>query len=269
MPERIAIPGSAPAVQDHKSVVRDEFTKQADAYAVAAVITSEERLARLVAAIAPRPSDRAVEVATGPGHVAMALAARCAEVTGLDLTDAPLKIADRIRAERGLANVSFRSGDAENLPFKDGEFDIAACRFAFHHFEQPERVLAEMRRVCRPGGTVAVEDLYASEMPERAAYMNRIERLRDHSHTGALPLGELIAMYARAGIEILRLYSDEIAVDVAQWFATAQTAAEDVAEVNRMLAEDMRGDLSGMRPYIRDGRLFFSQRTVALVGRRL
>jgi ubiquinone/menaquinone biosynthesis C-methylase UbiE len=260
---------SASAAQDHKSVVRDEFTKQADAYAAAPVIASEERLAWLVAAVAPRPSDRAVEVATGPGYVAMALAIRCAEVIGLDLTDAPLKIAERTRGERGLGNVSFRSGDAENLPFKDGEFDIAVCRFAFHHFEQPEKVLAEMRRVCRPGGTIAVEDLYASEIPQRAAYLNRIERLRDYSHTEALPLGGLIAMYARAGIEVIRLYSDEIAVDVEQWFATAQTAAKDVAEVNQMLAEDMRRDLSGMRPYIRDGRLFFWQRTVALIGRRL
>jgi ubiquinone/menaquinone biosynthesis C-methylase UbiE len=259
----------ASAGHDHKSVVRDEFTKQADAYAAAPVITSEERLARLVAAIAPGSSDRAVEVATGPGYVAMALATRCAEVVGLDLTEAPLKIAERTRSQRGLANVSFRIGDAENLPFNDGQFDIALCRFAFHHFERPERVLAEMRRVCRPGGTIAVEDLFASETPARAAYLNQIERLRDHSHTEALPLGGLIAMYARAGIDVIRLYSDEIAVDVEQWFATAQTAPEDVAEVNRLLAEDMRRDLSGMRPHVRDGRLFFWQRTVALIGRRM
>lgn len=263
------MPESAPTGHDHKSIVRDEFTKQADAYAAAPVITSEQRLARLVAAIAPRSSDRAVEVATGPGYVAMALAAECAEVVGLDLTEAPLKIAERTRAERGIGNVSFRHGDAENLPFDDGQFDIAVCRFAFHHFERPERVLAEMRRVCRPGGTIAVEDLYASETPARAAYLNQIERLRDHSHTEALPLGGLAAMYARAGIDIIRLYSDEIAVDAEGWFATARTAAEDVAEVNRMLAEDMRRDLSGMRPYVRDGRLFFWQRTVALIGRRL
>ncbi|HJU28174.1 MAG TPA: class I SAM-dependent methyltransferase [Candidatus Binataceae bacterium] len=260
---------TASAANDHKAVIRAEFTKQADAYAAAAVIKAEERLARLVAGVAPQPSDRAVEIATGPGYVAMALAERCAEVVGLDLTEAPLKIAERMRAERGLANVSFRHGDAEDLPFKDGEFDIAVCRFAFHHFERPEKVLAEMRRVCRRGGTIAVEDLYASELPERADYMNRIERLRDHSHTNALSLGGLIAMCARAGIEIIRVYSDEVTTDAEEWFASAQTAREDVAEVNRMLAEDMRRDVSGMLPFVRDGRLFFRQRTVALIGRRL
>ena len=64
---------------------------------------------------------------------------RCArEVVGIDLTDAPLKIAEKMRAERGLANVHFHKGDVESrLPFKDGEFDVVVCRFAVHHFAAP------------------------------------------------------------------------------------------------------------------------------------
>jgi ubiquinone/menaquinone biosynthesis C-methylase UbiE len=99
------------------------------------VITNEDRLARLAAAINPAPTDRALEVATGPGYVAMALAARCREVVGLDLTDAPLAIADRTRRDRGLTNVLFQASDAENLPFGPAQFDLTVCRFAFHHFE--------------------------------------------------------------------------------------------------------------------------------------
>jgi SAM-dependent methyltransferase len=143
----------------------------------------------------------------------MALAARCREVVGLDLTDAPLAIADRTRRDRGLTNVCFQAGDAENLPFGPAEFDLTVCRFAFHHFEDPARVLAQMALVCRTGGAIAVEDLYASETPERGAYWNAFERLRDHSHTRALALSELIAMFARVGLEILRLYSDELTAD--------------------------------------------------------
>ena len=252
---------------DHKAVVREEFTRQADAYAAAAVITSEARLARLVGAIRPASGDRALEVATGPGHVAMALAAQCGEVVGIDLTEAPLRIAERMRIERGLTNVRFESGDAENLP--ESEFDIVVCRFAFHHFEDPRRVLAQMCRVCRAGGTVAVEDLYASEEPGRAAYWNAIERLRDHSHTRALGLSELVAMFAEAGIEIERLHSDEIAADVEAWLASAQTGAGDAREVRALLVRDMNEDLSGIRPFMHDGRLHFTQRTVAIVGRKL
>ncbi len=69
--------------RDHKAVVREEFTHQAKAYATASAITNEDRLSRLVTAISPGSNDRALEVATGPGYVAMALAARCGEVIGL------------------------------------------------------------------------------------------------------------------------------------------------------------------------------------------
>lgn len=256
-------------LMDRKAIVREEFTRQAEAYASAAVITDHDRLARLVAAVAPRDGDRAIEIATGPGYVAMALAEKCREVIGIDLTDAPLNIAERTRMSRGLTNVTFRTGDAEALAFADSEFDIAVCRFAFHHFEHPGDVLAQMCRVCRRGATIAIEDLYASEFTARASYYNHFERLRDHSHTTAMAPTELIAMLAQAGVELERLYSDDLIVETEAWLQSAQTAADDAAEVRRLLEEDMRSDLSGARPFRRDGRIMFHQHTVALIGRKL
>ena len=254
---------------DHKAVVREEFTRQADAYANAEVIKDQARLERLVTGIAPGGGERAIEIATGPGYVAMALAAHCREVVGVDLTEAPLKIAEQNRGKLGLTNVSFRTGDAEALPFANGSFDLAVCRFAFHHFEDPARVLAEMCRVCGAGATIAVEDLYASEFPERASYYNGFERLRDHSHTRALPPSEFISMYARAGVELQRLSSDELIVEMESWLKSAQTSANDAAEVRRRIEEDMRSDLSGARPFLRDGLIVFNQRTLTLIGRKL
>lgn len=254
---------------DHKTIVREEFTRQADAYARAAVITDEDRLARLVGAIAPAPDYRAIEIATGPGYVAMALAAKCREVVGVDLTEAPLRIAERTRQSRSLTNVSFRTADAEELPFAAGEFDVAVCRFAFHHFEHPELVLAEMCRVSGVGATIAIEDLYASEFQPRAAYYNHFEHLRDHSHTRAMAPSELIEKLARAGIELQRLYSDELIVEAETWLQSAHTSADDAVEVRRLLEDDIRRDLSGARPFLRDGRIMFHQRTLALIGRKL
>jgi SAM-dependent methyltransferase len=158
--------------------------------------------------------------------------------------------------------------DAEALPFTDGEFDIVVCRFAFHHFQNQAGILAEMCRVCRPGGTIALEDLYASEFPERASYYNHFERLRDHSHTRALPPAELIAMLARAGVELQRLYSDEIVSEMESWMQAAQTGPEDGAEIRRLLEEDRRNDLSGAHPFVRAGQMMFHQRTLALIGRK-
>ena len=256
-------------VHDHNQVVREEFTRQADAYAAAPVITDAERLARLVRAIDPREYHRAVEVATGPGYVAMALAERCREVVGLDLTPAPIAIAERTSRERGLTNVRFEVGDAEHLPFEDGAFDIAVCRFAFHHFERPENVLKEMVRVVRGGGTVAIEDLFSSEFGERSAHMNGVERLRDHSHTTALTPTELIALTRKLGLEIESMHSDRLVVDMEEWLKGAQTGDSDAREVRRLVGEDMRRNLSGMQPFEHGGTMKFIQRTVAIVTRKL
>jgi len=254
---------------DHMATVREEFTRQAKAYAAAPVITDAERLARLVQAIDPGPGDRALEIATGPGYVAMALAERCREVVGLDLTAAPIAIAQRTSRERGLTNIRFEVAEADKLSYLDGEFDVVVCRFAFHHFLHPEVILAQMCRVCHDGGTVAVEDLYAHENRERAQRSNRIEQLRDTSHTRALALSELIAMMGRAGLEVESVYSDRLTTDVGGWLASSQTPADRAAEVRELLASDMQADASGMRPFVRDGATHFVQRIAAIVCRKV
>jgi ubiquinone/menaquinone biosynthesis C-methylase UbiE len=253
----------------HKDKIREEFTRQADAFAASTEIHSHDRLERLVNAIDPAPTARALEIATGPGHVAMALAARCREVVGVDITDAPLAIAERIRRERGLDNVRFQRADADQLPFADGEFDIVLCRFAFHHFEDPAVPLREMVRVCRTGGRLVGEDLAASEIPERAEFYNRFERLRDTSHTRALSMSELLRMFGAHGLEIESVYSSDLVQPLERWMANSQTTPDRAAEIRDMFARDEREDLSGTHPFRRDGDIFFTQKTIAIVARKL
>jgi ubiquinone/menaquinone biosynthesis C-methylase UbiE len=253
----------------HKAVVQEEFTRQADAYAAAPLIVDPARLSRLVHAVAPTPDARLLEVATGPGHVALAFAPYCREVVGLDLTEAPLVIAERTRLERGLSNTRFQTGDAEQLPFERGGFDVVVCRFAYHHFEDPPLVLGEMSRACRAGGTVAVEDIIVSEHPERAAYHNRFENLRDQSHTRAFPLSRLLQIFAASGLEVERVSTDSYEMPVEGWLASAQTPPERAAETRGMIERDAREDLSGTTPLRRAGELFFIHHTATVIGRKL
>src|SRR6266566_1506741 len=109
---------------DHKAVVIQEFTQQAQAYAASPLIANPNRLAALVQAVRPRPGARVLDVATGPGYVAAAFAEVGCEVVGLDLTPAPLKLAEQMREARGLTNLHFQLGDAEQLPFAEQTFDI-------------------------------------------------------------------------------------------------------------------------------------------------
>jgi len=185
----------------HNDVIRESFTTQARAFAANPWVTDEERIRRLVAAARLRGTERVLDIATGPGYIAEAFGGGAREAVGVDLTDAMLAIARERTKERGISNVSFRAADAQNLPFEGGTFDVVVCRLALHHLLKPLQVVREMARVCRVGGTVLVEDIYASEHPERAAYQDRWEVLRDPSHVRTLALSELLQLFRDAGLE--------------------------------------------------------------------
>lgn len=254
---------------EHKSLVRQAFTQQAQAYAANPSIVDPARLSRLVQAVHPQPGARVLDVATGPGYVAMAFAEAGCEVVGLDLTEAPLKIAEEVSRARGLTHVRFQPGDAEHLPFAEQEFDIVVCRLALHHCEFPQRVLAEMTRVCRFQGMVVIEDLVTSEYPARAAYQNRCEQLRDPSHTRALPISELLTLFTACNLEVEQLYTGYLVQSVGQWLANTHTPPEPAEQVRLMIVQDELHDLSSTRPFRRDGVLYFHQRTATFVCRKL
>ncbi len=254
---------------EHNRLIQREFTKQARAYATNPTIVDADWALRLVQTAQPSPNDRVLEVATGPGYVALAFATAAREVVGVDLTGAPLAIARQNQAERGLTNVSFETADATRLPFEDACFDLTVCRLAFHHFDQPEQVFEEMLRVCRPGGKVAVEDLIASELADRAAYYDRWERLRDPSHTSALSLGQLVALYRDASLEVENLKWERRSQDVERWLRTTQTPRETAQQVRQLIQDDADREISGT-PIFHDkaGRLCFTHRMVTVVGRK-
>jgi len=254
----------------HNDVVRESFTTQAKAFASNPWVTNEERIRRLVAAARLKGTERVLDIATGPGYIAEAFARAAREVIGVDLTAAMLAIGEDRTKQNGLSNVSFRIGDAQNLPFERENFDVVVCRLALHHMQEPGRVVGEMTRVCRAGGTVLVEDIFASELQERAEYQDRWEKLRDPSHVRVLPLSEHLRLFREAGLETDAVTTfDDLCPEVERWLETTKAPPERAEEVQRLLEEDRVGDLSGTRPF-RDaaGRLHFHARTVILTGRR-
>lgn len=254
----------------HNEIVRESFTTQATAFASNPWVSDEQRIARLVSAARLSGTERVLDIATGPGYIAEAFAKNSREVVGMDLTEAMLAIARARTAEHGVRNISFGTGDAQNLPFDAGQFDVVVCRLALHHVQQPAKVISGMARVCRRDGIVLVEDIYASEHPVRAAYQDRWEKLRDPSHVRALPLNELLHLFRDAGLETETVSTaDDLCPEVERWIATTKVPAERAAEIRLLLEDDLQHDLSGTRPF-RDaaGQMFFHARTVILSGRK-
>jgi ubiquinone/menaquinone biosynthesis C-methylase UbiE len=127
--------------------------------------------------------ERALDVGTGAGALAFALAPLVREVVGVDLV--PELIA--IGREHAPANVRLLEADATALPFERASFDLVATMRTLHHTARPELVLAEMSRVARPGASVLVIDQIAPVDPLAALELDRFERARDPSHTRCLP----------------------------------------------------------------------------------
>ena len=185
---------------NHRELILDQFTRQATVFSTAPAITDEDALRMIVEAARPASVDRLLDVACGPGLVVCAFAPHVQEATGIDATPAMLERARKLAADKGLANVAWRQGDVYALPYKDASFTIVTTRFSFHHFLDPVAVLREMVRVCAPGGRIVVIDDYASEDPGKAAAFNRVEKLRDPSHSRCLTLTELKGLFGAAGL---------------------------------------------------------------------
>lgn len=171
----------------HGAQVVEQFTRQAQGYAE---MTEKYGVGHdPLDLIDVGPDDVVLDVACGTGRMTLPLAARARHVTGFDITPAMVDIARKAQAEAGVANIDWRIGNVHALPFADDSFTLVTCGLAAHHFTEPATVLAEMRRVCRPGGRIAVIDL--TPPAEKAEALDRFEKLRDASHVHALTPEEL------------------------------------------------------------------------------
>jgi SAM-dependent methyltransferase len=143
-----------------------------------------------------RGDERVLDVGTGAGVLALAVAPLVREVVGVDVVPELLAAARRDAP----ANATFVEGDAERLPFEVGEFDLVACRRTLHHVRRPELAIAELTRVTTPGGRIVVNDQIAPVDPLAAIELDRFERARDPSHTRTLPDSDLRGLFDSNGL---------------------------------------------------------------------
>jgi len=144
--------------------------------------------------------ERALDVGTGAGALAIALAPFVAQVVAVDLVPELLAEARR----RSPATVLYLEGDATALPFEAGSFDLVCCARILHHVGRPECVVAEMNRVLEPGGTMLVVDQLAPGDPLAATELNRFERARDPSTTRVLADVDLRGLFDAYGLVLRR-----------------------------------------------------------------
>jgi SAM-dependent methyltransferase len=252
---------------DHDAVIIDQFTKQAEPFAALPAHADADIVRLMGEAARLGPHAAVLDVACGPGLVALALAESAGHVTGLDLTPAMLDKARELQRQRGLGNLSWRLGRADALPYPDGSFDAVLTRFSLHHLTDPAAALAEMVRVCRPGGRVVICDVYTTTA-EQAAEYDRLERLRDPSHVHALRLSELRALLTQAGLAEVGEAFGRLPMGLEQMLGASFPVPGGADEIRRAFTADVGRDSLGLGVRAQAEGLSFAFPVVVLAGTR-
>ena len=217
---------------------------------------------------------RWIDVGCGSGAFTALLAERAApaELHGIDRSAAMLAHArDRLRE-----NVQLHEGDATALPFAAARFDVAVMPLVIVFIDDPDRAVAEMRRVVRPGGTVAT---YIWDLPQGFPYYTAFAILRD---LGVLPdraapddsteLPQLQALWQAAGLQNVETAAFDVShryPDFAAYWQALQDSAsigERFAALSEATRQSVRDALRARLPAAADGSITLAARAHAVRG---
>lgn len=252
---------------EHNRLVLDQFTKQAQPFAEKVDPAVNQKVFELIIKTSGvNESDDVLDVACGPGLLACALARHVRRVAGIDLTSEMIRWAKLVAAAKGLSNVDWKIGDASALPYNDHRFTAVITRYSFHHILDPRAVLAEMVRVCKPGGKIVVIDEYTPPEPERASRFNAVEKLRDPSHVKAFAISELVAMMNQEEINVIRTASYDLEIDLEVQLKSSFPNEGDADQLRAAINEDIGKGMIGIGSSRVGDRVLLAYPTVILVG---
>ncbi len=213
---------------------KEFFSKNADAYANSQSHKKGEDLQQLVEAVNPVSSDVAIDLASGTGFTAMALAPYVSRVVAYDGTEEMLQKAKELAQESHIDNLEYIVGDVADLPYGDNSFDIATCRRAAHHFTDKKKFLSEAFRVLKKGGRLGIVDMSVPEKDDDNVF-NHIEIIRDHSHIAAEKLNTWKNLIEQAGFKVTNVITSSEVYSVERWLSPVKMNSPEGKEVQEYL----------------------------------
>jgi len=226
--------------------------------------TREQRLRHLLKFAALPAEQRVMDVGTGSGHLALLLAEEGArEVVGIDVSPAMLEVAEYFRLSSAVAaakQVSFRLASAQRMPFRNESFDTIICRLLLHHSHKPERILQEIFRLLKPGGTFIFADLLGADDPVKRATQNTIEARRNPSHVAAQSAEQYRKLINGSGLVIEKETVAVFEQDLEDWLADLESNPTSRGVVREMMEAGLETDAAGLNVRRHSGKLVFDQR---------
>jgi ubiquinone/menaquinone biosynthesis C-methylase UbiE len=255
-------------MNDNRDLVRQRFGATAENYVRSTNHSQGESLDRLLALVDPQPGWRALDIATGGGHTALAIAPRVGAVVATDLTAEMLAAAGRFIRDQGVENVTFREADAMALPFGDEEFDLVTCRIAPHHFPDAAQFVREAARVLRPGGVAAMVDNVVPDDPGVARHINAVEKLRDPSHNWAYTAADWLSFFAAAGLSVSHSEIFRKGRDFEYWAGMQGVDARTRLQLRALLLQAPAAAREALAPAQAGGQLKFTLTEILVVARK-
>lgn len=220
-----------------KSQVQDYFSRTAEGYVASFSHKTGSDLERLIALGEWNKEQYALDIATGGGHTALAVAPLVAEIMVTDLTPRMLEKAREYLLSQGVTNAQFQVADAEQLPFPLESFDRVTCRIAAHHFPNVEQSVQEVVRVLKPQGLYLLIDCMSPSEPELDSFNNKVEKWRDSSHGRSCTSEEWQAFFENAGLKVEHLEFFRKTHHYDEWTERSQLPPNEKARLEQFILE--------------------------------
>lgn len=205
-------------MKDHDRQLADAFDSQASQFERAPVQSDPAALERLVRGAALPPGGLVLDGGCGPGLVAAALLASGLRVVGVDLSREMIERARRRCGPFGERATFLQASVFDANLERHGPFDGAISRYVLHHMLDPSAFVRRQAELLRPGGVLVACDHLTDPDPGRAEHHERLERARDRSHTRSPTGGQIVDLFAAAGLSDITMVEEAYELDFDEWF---------------------------------------------------
>lgn len=218
--------------------VREQFSQHAEYYAQSSAHAKGDTLDVILDFADTKGTEKTLDIATGTGFTAFALAPKVSHVVATDLTPEMVTKASELAQEQVVKNITFSVAAAESLPFATASFDLVTVRLAPHHFQDVPRFLSEVHRVLRNDGLFCLVDSVSPELEKMIKWQNYVEKLRDDSHVFGYPPSRWDTMILDAGFEIEKTaHTRNAQMSFLWWVRPQKNPPEVVQQIREAFAQ--------------------------------
>lgn len=247
---------------------KEQFNKQAYVFSQWSGTKNIDHMEFLRNFIGMSATDTLLDVACGSGDFTIFASRTVEAVTGIDISEQQIGIANRQSKKLGTNNTSFMCSNVEKLPFDNNAFSVVVSKSSFHHFRQHEQVMNEMFRCCKPGGQICIDDITSYEDAFASSIIDRMDKLMDVSHNRRLSIADFNQQFARLGLETLRTKTNEIVCSVAEYQQHALQSAENAKRLQQLVRATVADKKICKYMYEKGGEIYFINRGYTICGRK-